>query len=212
MPFTSRAFRFFRQLKRNNRKPWFEDHREEYEHQVREPMRELIEEMDVRLARIAPEICGDIRRSMFRINRDIRFSADKSPYKTSISAGIRGHYVHLSPDGLYVGAGMYKPEPAVLQRFRAAIADDTSGRALQRIVTALRRKGYDVGTHESVRSAPKGYSADHPRIGFLRMKDIHAGKRFAPDATLSTRKVLDRIRRVMTDLEPFNDWIKRHVH
>ena len=199
--FPPEAVTFFKQLGRNNNRDWFQAHKSTYESACREPMQLLAAELDP---------FGPSRVS--RINRDIRFSADKSPYKTSISAGVRGHYLHLSPDGLYVGAGMYKPEPALLQRFRAAVADDASGRALQRIVTALRRKGYQVGTHESVRSAPKGYPADHPRIELLRMKDIHAGKAFAPDATLSTRKVLGRIRQVMTDLAPFNAWITRHAH
>jgi uncharacterized protein (TIGR02453 family) len=191
---------FFKQLGRHNNRDWFQTHKATYETACREPMQLLAAELDP---------FGPSRIS--RINRDIRFSADKSPYKTSISAGIRGHYVHLSPEGLYVGAGMYKPDPAVLARLRAAIAEDASGRALQRIVTTLRRKGYQVGTHESVRSAPKGYPADHPRIELLRMKDIHAGRMFAPGAALSTRKVLDGIRKVMTDLQPFNDWLKRHT-
>jgi uncharacterized protein (TIGR02453 family) len=198
--FPPEAVAFFRQLGRNNNRDWFQAHKATYESACREPMQLLAAEIDP---------FGPSRVS--RINRDIRFSADKSPYKTSISAGIRGHYVHLSPEGLYVGAGMYKPEPAVLTRLRAAIADDASGRALQRIVATLRRKGYDVGTHESVQSAPKGYKADHPRIELLRMKDIHAGRMFPPDDVLSTRKLLDRIQRVMRDLEPFNDWIRRHV-
>ena len=83
MPFTKRALSFFRGLARNNNKSWFDDHRDEYEIQVRQPMRELIEDLDTHFAQFAPEIGGDPKRSMFRINRDIRFSKDKSPYKTS---------------------------------------------------------------------------------------------------------------------------------
>src|SRR4051812_34916589 len=83
MPFTQATLRFFRGLKKNNNKQWFEAHRDAYESAVRAPMRGLIEDMDVRPAASAPEICGDIKRSMFRINRDIRFSKDKSPYKTN---------------------------------------------------------------------------------------------------------------------------------
>src|SRR5256885_17164689 len=82
MPFTSAALRFFRGLAKHNEKPWFEAHREEYEKEVREPMRALIEDMDVEFARFSPEIGGDPKRSMFRLHRDIRFSKDKSPYKT----------------------------------------------------------------------------------------------------------------------------------
>ena len=85
MPFTTATMRFLRGLARNNRKAWFEAHRADYEALVKAPMRELIEEMDVRFARFAPELVGDPRRSMFRIYRDIRFSKDKSPYKTHAS-------------------------------------------------------------------------------------------------------------------------------
>ena len=84
-----------------------------------------------------------------RINRDMRFSRDREPYKTHISAGVDGYYVSLSAHGLYVGTGMYKPEPAVLAKFRAAIDRDAAGRSLDTIVKTLRRKGYEVGTHES---------------------------------------------------------------
>jgi uncharacterized protein (TIGR02453 family) len=83
MAFTPAALRFFRALAKNNNKEWFEAHRAEYEREVREPMRDLIGEMDARFLKFAPEIGGDPKRSMFRINRDIRFSSDKSPYKTN---------------------------------------------------------------------------------------------------------------------------------
>src|SRR5688572_32780132 len=82
MSFDKSALRFFTQLKKNNNKPWFEANRAHYEGKVREPMRALIDEMNGRFAKFAPEICGDSKRGMFRINRDIRFSKDKSPYKT----------------------------------------------------------------------------------------------------------------------------------
>src|SRR5256885_11045667 len=82
MPFTTRSLHFLRDLAHNNKKPWFEGHRDDYEAHIRAPMRALIEEMDVRFARFAAELTGDPKRSMFRIHRDIRFSQDKSPYKT----------------------------------------------------------------------------------------------------------------------------------
>src|SRR6266849_2758721 len=89
MAFLAAALTFFRGLARNNAKPWFEAHRTEYERQVREPMRALIEEMDARFRRFAPEMAGDPKRSMFRIYRDIRFSKDKSPYKTHAACWFR---------------------------------------------------------------------------------------------------------------------------
>src|ERR1044072_3958455 len=114
MSFTPASLRFFKQLAANNNKEWFEAHRDTDENDVRAPMRELVEELDVRFARFAPEIGGDPKRSMFRINRDIRFSKDKSPYKTHAAAwfhhrnaarsvgseadaGSAGYYFHLEP-------------------------------------------------------------------------------------------------------------------
>src|SRR6476660_9791750 len=140
MPFSKRSLTFFRQLARNNEKAWFEAHRADYENEVRAPMRELIEELDVRFAKFAPEIGGDPKRSMFRINRDIRFSKDKSPYKTHAAAwfhhrgttghvgseadeGSAGFYLHVQPGESFTGAGIWMPPRPVLNNLRDAIAD-----------------------------------------------------------------------------------------
>ena len=106
--FNSEALAFFRGLAKHNAKPWFEAHREDYERDIKQPMADLVQEMDVRFASFAPEFLGDPKRSVFRLHRDIRFSSDKSPYKTHIAAGIGRYYVHLSSAGLYVGTGVYK--------------------------------------------------------------------------------------------------------
>src|SRR5439155_6352934 len=111
--------------------------------------------------------------------------------------GVGGNYLSLSADGLFVGTGIYKPEPAVLGKLRDAIADDESGRELERIVQSLRRAKYRVDTHESVASAPRGFAADHPRIELLRMKDMFAGKTFAPKPWLSTPRAVARVKEVI---------------
>jgi uncharacterized protein (TIGR02453 family) len=190
---------FFKDLQSHNNRDWFQAHKDVYERACREPMRALVSALDP---------LGAARVS--RINRDMRFSRDRAPYKTHISAGIDGYYVSLSANGLYVGTGMYKPEPAVLTRFRAAIDRQQSGRALATVVRALRDKGYEVGTHESLRAAPRGYAADHPRIDLLRMKDIFGGKLMKVEPWLATPKALDRIKRTMADVRPLRDWV-RHV-
>src|SRR6185436_1988968 len=109
MPFTKHALTFFRGLKKHNAKPWFEAHRDEYEQEVRAPMRDLIEELDVRFADFAPEIGGDVKRSMFRINRDIRFSKDKSPYKTHAACWFhhRGATRNVGTEAEAGSAGFY---------------------------------------------------------------------------------------------------------
>src|SRR5215510_1637916 len=132
--FTSATLNFLRQLKRNNRRDWFEENRERYESDVKQPMRDLVEEMDVRLAKLAPEIVGDVKRSIFRIHRDIRFSADKSPYKTNVACyfyhrgagsgvgenalGAAGFYVHVEPGKSMVGGGYWRPPRPALTRIR----------------------------------------------------------------------------------------------
>src|SRR5260221_5845961 len=180
MSFTAASLRFLRGLARNNKKPWFEAHRDDYETHIRVPMRALIEEMDVRFARFAPELTGDPKRSMFRINRDIRFSKDKSPYKTHAAcwfrhsaadhrvggdaeAGSAGLYFHLQPRQSFVGAGVLIPPRPALGKIRAAIADGPGG--VGRIIkrpAARRRYGGLHGARMQKRGAPgfsDGYSA-----------------------------------------------------
>ena len=147
---------------------------------------------------------------MSRINNDMRFNRDRDPYKTRIEAGVKGIYVSVGAQGMYVGTGIYKPEPAVLRQLRESIAADAPGRKLQAIVAALRRKGYTVATHGTSAAPPRGYKADHPRIELLKMKDIHAGRMFEP-SVLSTPKTLAHVKRVMRDLEPFSGWLKTYA-
>ena len=137
--FRPAAFEFLRDLARNNRKDWFEANRDVYEREVRDPMRSLVEALDTRLASIAPEIVGDPRRSMFRIHRDVRFSRDKSPYKTNAGVwlyhrdagrkvgttgegGGAGFYFHLDPTHCFTAGGIWMPARPALARIRDAIA------------------------------------------------------------------------------------------
>jgi uncharacterized protein (TIGR02453 family) len=225
MPFTSKALRFFRQLKRNNRKPWFETHREDYEAEVRAPMRDLIEEMDVRFARIAPEICGDIRRSMFRINRDIRFSKDKSPYKTNAGCwfyhrgssgkvggeareGSAGFYFHLEPGQCFVGGGLWMPPRPQLNRIRAAIADDPA--SFERVVRSL-KKGYGGLDDEAMlKRMPRGYSDDHSAARWLRYQSFTSGRQLT-DAQVTSAKLPALLERDFAALLPLVRWINRAV-
>lgn len=199
--FPREATEFFKQLESNNNRDWFLAHKDVYDQACREPMKALLAELD-------PGFGG---RGISRINRDMRFSRDGGPYKNYIAAGVRKNYIGLSAQGLYVGTGMYKPEAATLQRFRAAIHDEASGPALVKLVSALRRKGYQVDTHASLSSAPRGFSADHPRIDLLRMKDIFAGKLFPPGPMLGARKLVGGITRVIEDIQPLGTWLGRYV-
>lgn len=195
------ATKFLAGLEANNNRDWFQAHRETYERAVREPMKALV-------AEFAPRF-GPARIS--RINRDNRFFKDRPPYKTHIDAGVGDYFLSLSSHGFYVGTGFYMPESSVLEKFRAAIDRDASGKALVTIIAGLRRKGYRVDTHERLASAPRGYAKDHPRLDLLRMKDIHAGLLTPPGPAITTRTLLDRITKTMTDLKPFGAWLKHYV-
>jgi len=204
MMFTSASLAFLRGLARNNNKPWFEAHRESYENDVRAPMRALIEEVDVRLARLAPEITGDPKHSMFRINRDIRFSKDKSPYKTHAACWFRhrdashrvggdaeegsaGLYFHLQPRESFVGAGIWMPPRPVLDKIRDAIAEDAAGFA--RVVgnprTRRRFGGLDDGA--MLKRMPRGFADDHPAANWLRYQSFTIGRSLSETQVLGPR-------------------------
>jgi len=199
--FPPESLEFFRELAAHNNRDWFLAHKDVYQRACRAPMEALVAELEPRVG----------QAKISRINRDIRFSRDKAPYKTYIAAGVGGNYISLSADGLFVGGGFYAPDAGALHRFRAAIDDDTTGRRLQAIVRTLRRRGYEVGSHETLSSAPRGYSSDHPRIELLKMKDLFAGWRFGPAAWLATAKARGRIDRVITDTAPLVKWLRQHV-
>ncbi|HKW42008.1 MAG TPA: DUF2461 domain-containing protein [Gemmatimonadales bacterium] len=204
MPFTIATLQFFRGLKRHNTKPWFEAHRGEYEQHVRAPMQALIEEIDVRLARLAPEIVGDPKRSMFRIYRDIRFSKDKSPYKTHAACWFRhrdatarvggeaegggaGFYFHLAPGASFVGAGIWMPPRAILNRVRDAIAERTA--AFERVVREpgfLRHYG-GLDDEAMLTRMPRGFPETHPAARWLRYQSFTAGRALRDSQVTSAR-------------------------
>ncbi|MEE8062635.1 MAG: DUF2461 domain-containing protein [Gemmatimonadales bacterium] len=189
LPFRPAAFTFFRGLKRNNRKDWFEDHRQQYESEIRGPMRDLIEEVDVRLARIAPEFIGDPKRSMFRIYRDIRFSKDKSPYKTAAGVwfyhgdagrkvgqdaegGGAGIYFPLAPDGCFSAGGIWMPAGPVLRKVRDGLAEDPRG--FERSIEGARfkRRFGSLDEEAMLKRMPRGFDEDHPAAKWLRYKSF----------------------------------------
>ena len=202
--FTPASLAFLRGLARHNNKPWFEAQRESYEHDVRDPMRALIEEMDVRLARLAPEITGDPKRSMFRINRDIRFSRDKSPYKTHAACWFRhrdashkvggeaeegsaGLYFHLQPGKSFVGAGVWMPPRPGLNKIRDAIAEDPRGfaRVVEHPRARRRFGGLDDG--EMLKRMPRGFAEDHPAARWLRYRSFTIGRELSDKQVLGPK-------------------------
>jgi uncharacterized protein (TIGR02453 family) len=193
---------FFLELRANNNKPWFDAHRSSYERDVKAPMVAL-------LADLEPEF-GAVHR-LSRPNRDIRFSADKSPYKVSIYASLeRGGYVSLDADTLVAAGGRYMVDDAQLKRLREAIADEGSGRELVRIVGALRRGGYQVEGQE-LKRVPAPWPQDHPRADLLRHKRLIYWKRWPVGAWIATSKPRAMVARAWRDGADLNAWLDRHL-
>jgi len=193
---------FFLGLRANNNKQWFEGHRRQYEDDVKAPMVALLKDLE-------PEFGPPHRLS--RPNRDIRFSADKSPYKLNIYADLdRGGYVALDAEGLVAAGGRYMVDDVQLKRLREAVASDRSGKQLVAIVAALRKKGYDVEGQE-LKRVPSPYPQDHPRAELLKHKRLIYWKRWPSGAWIATARVKERVAQAWRDGADLDAWLKRNV-
>jgi uncharacterized protein (TIGR02453 family) len=165
------ALEFYAGLEDDNSKSYWTSNKAVYQEEVLRPMEELLEQL-------APEL-GEPK--IFRPYRDIRFSADKTPYKTHIGATIGGTcYVQFSADGLGAGSGMWHMEPDQLNRYRVAVAADSTGAQLEAIIADIEKAGFEVHGHDSLKSAPRGYPPGHPRIGLLRHKGLTTWRHWNP--------------------------------
>jgi uncharacterized protein (TIGR02453 family) len=195
------ALEFFEGLEADNSKTYWQQNRDVYDRLVRAPMEELLEEL-------APE-WGEGR--IFRPYRDIRFSADKSLYKTYIGARVGDGYVQLTADGLGTGLGMYEMAPDQLDRYRRAVDEERSGVELATLVAAGRAAGLQVTGHDVLKTAPKGYPRDHPRIELLRYKGLITWKEWPAGAWLGTRRAKDRVVEFFRRSKPIKEWLETHV-
>ena len=220
--FPAAAFTFLKGLKRHNARPWFEARREVYEAAVRDPMRALIEAVDIRLARIAPEIVGDPKKSMFRIYRDVRFSNDKSPYKTWASAwfyhrdagkgvgqdahGGAGLYFHLEPGLCELAGGLWMPEKNALAKVRDAIAEDPKG--FERAITtpAFKRIYRKLGDGAVLTRVPRGYDPEHPAAGWLRYKSFTSSIVIS-DTQVRSPRLVDMVAKRYEAMVPLVRWL-----
>jgi uncharacterized protein (TIGR02453 family) len=195
------AVEFYEGLEADNSKVYWTDHKAVYERDVKGPMEAL-------LAELAGEF-GEGR--IFRPNRDIRFSADKSPYKTAMGATVGDGYVQISADGLMAASGMYHMMPDQLERYRQAVAGEKTGRSLEQAIATVEKTKIEVHGIDPLKTAPKGYPKDHPRVELLRNKGLIASKRWPVAAWLGTTSARTRIVEVLRATQPLNDWLGEHV-
>jgi uncharacterized protein (TIGR02453 family) len=205
--FGPKATRFFQDLEDDNSREFWTAHADIYEREVKQPMTELLESL--------PERYQPFR--LFRMNRDLRFTKDKSPYKTHLGAisdaGGKDYYLHLSGTGLLVAAGMYMMDPDQLERYRSAVDDDHSGQALARILADLEAQSVqtlDIGM-PTLKSAPRGYAKDHPRIELLRQKGLVGYRTLTGGKLRSGGAVRDFVVETFEACGPLVAWLDEHV-
>jgi len=199
--FPVEALDFYDDLEADNTKSFWAAHKHVWERAVRDPMLALTEAL-------GPEF-GPAK--VFRPYRDVRFAKDKTPYKDHQGAFVAvapatGWYVELGSPGVRVGAGFYDAGSERLARIRAAVADDRRGPALERILAALERRGWER-RGETLRTTPRGWAADHPRIGLLRHKSLSMSRSYGFDDVIHTPELLDRVRADWRAGRPLVEWL-----
>lgn len=203
--FPDAAFEFYEGLEVDNSKAYWQDHKAIYETAVKGPLTALLAELE-------PEF-GQAK--VFRPHRDVRFSADKSPYKTQQGAflgtdvGVAGHYLAVDANGLLAGGGFRAHGTDQTKRMRAAV-DSPAGAELERLVIDLRAAGFEIAG-EQVATTPRGFARDHPRIELLRHKELMALKRFGAPAWVSTTRARSEVEKAWRALGPINAWFAEHV-
>jgi uncharacterized protein (TIGR02453 family) len=213
------TLKFLTGLKKNNNKPWFDAHRAQYE-AARIDFQNFIQLVIDDLGRTDTTIAGlQARDCLFRINRDIRFSNDKTPYKANFGASIKqggrkspytGYYFHLEPGRSFVGGGLWMPEPATVKAVRQEI--DYNWPEFQGLITekAFKTVYGDIykGSDVSLSKAPKGYEPEHPALAYLKLKSFIAETPVA-DAELTTAALHKKTVAACKALHPFLQFINR---
>ena len=196
------ALEFYDGLAADNSKCYWTEHKAVYTDKILRPMTELTEELAAEFG----------EPTIFRPYRDVRFSLDKSPYKTHCGAVIGGTgYVQLSAEGLGAGAGMWQMSPEQLARYREAVASDDAGTELEKVIAEIEKAGITIHGHGALKSAPRGYPADHPRIALLRYKGLTAWRQWPVEPWLETASAKDRLVSFFRTTQPLCSWLTAHA-
>ncbi|HEY2514261.1 MAG TPA: DUF2461 domain-containing protein [Polyangiaceae bacterium] len=215
--FADAQAKFFRRLAKNQNREWFQAHKEEFELGYNEPMKALLAELREALDPLFPHADLD-EPKVLRIYRDVRFSKDKSPYKTHIGGMVptkragksnavpAALYFHLGTE-IFAAAGHYMMDGPDLARFRAAVADDARGKELEGIVAKLRKKGFKTESHGALKRAPRGFDPEHPRGELLKVTGLVAMFPALPAEILKSRKLVSWLVARSKEVAPFVEWL-----
>jgi uncharacterized protein (TIGR02453 family) len=198
--FPGEAFAYFEGLRADNSKEYFRRHREVYEHAVHQPM--------LTLAAALSQEFGNIK--VLRPQRDTRVSNDKSPYKAYEGAYVDiahslGFWVHLDVRGLYASGRFYPHAVAKLTRYRAAVDDDTSGTRLAALTTELRAGGFTI-EGDRLKTGPRGFPVDHPRLDLLCHRTLDVGRTFSRRPGADLQDITSAVRETWRTVRPLLDW------
>jgi len=219
--FPEETVRFFEDLSRNNNKAWFADHKPEFESSVIAPAREFVEAMGQKLMKLAPGIIADprVNGSIFRIYRDIRFSKDKTPYKTHLGIFLwegerpkkecSGFYVHLEPPNLILGVGIYNFSKPLLEEYRKSAVHPKHGAALAEAVNDV-SEDYVVGVQHYKR-VPRGFDPDHENAQLLLHNGLTALEMTPIPKELNTSVFVDYCYESFSDMAPIHFWLRDMV-
>lgn len=215
--------RFLSQLEQNNTVAWFQDHQQDYETFVKHPSEEFVVAVGDRLRTFCPGINAipKVNKSLFRINRDTRFSKDKSPYKTNLGilfwegSGKRmessGFYFHLEGDLMMVGCGLYVFPKPVMQKFRETLMDKKKGKELQKIIEGLVSDGYGLGT-KHYKKIPPGFSPSSDfEKEYLLYSGLSSHMEFPIPDLLFSSKIVEFTGRHFERMNPLHRWIVKHL-
>jgi uncharacterized protein (TIGR02453 family) len=196
------ALDFYEDLENDNSKSFWQAHKHIYDDSVKAPLEALAEALT--------KDFGPAK--FFRPYRDVRFSKDKTPYKThqGLWFSESSMYLHVSAAGLFVAGGYWDTSPAQVDRFRRGVADDVAGPALARAIAGVTSKGFTIGGQQLTR-VPSGYDKDHPRADLLRHKTITASREFGCPAWLSTTRAKTEIVKASKHIGPLVAWLDTHV-
>jgi uncharacterized protein (TIGR02453 family) len=217
--FSDEGGKFFKALAKRNEREWFQEHKAEYEEGWNEPMKALLEDLRPAIDAVY-ERCDLGEPKVFRIHRDVRFSKDKSPYKTHIGGYIplvrtgkkttdvpMALYFHVSAGETFAAAGHYMMEKESLERFQAAVADDTRGKALIKILASLAKKGFVAQAHDRYKRVPKAFPPDHPRAELLTYKGLTVTFPEVPKGMLTSPKLVKWLADGCKTSAPLVDWL-----
>lgn len=212
--FTAKSFEFLDGLAKNNDREWFNNHKGDFEAYVREPFLDLLDALTERLADADVPLRGN-PKTVFRMNRDVRFSNDKSPYKTSIAAVLTPSgtkqeeggllYVHMDRTGGFAGTGWHNLAPKALKPFREAMVEEPE--RFDTVRSALSKADRAFATDNSLTAMPRGFEEhdDHRHADAIRLKSLLVSEEL-PKSAFTSGDVVDRVERLARDAMPFLAW------